>query len=43
MMKKINAPINDLKSVLDKGSFKAKDRASKTISEINELMGLNFD
>ena len=32
-----------LKSVLDSGSAQAKDRASKTISEVNQLMGLNFD
>ena len=42
-IKEILADQAYLKSVLDKGSSKAKDRASKTISEINELMGLNFD
>ncbi len=42
-IKEILADKAYLTSVLDNGSIKARGRASKTISDVNELMGLNFD
>jgi len=31
-----------LKKILDEGSSKAKERASKTITQINQIMGFSF-
>ena len=42
-IKKIKDDKKYLKKILDEGSSKAKERADKTIAEVNQIMGFSFE